>query len=53
MTMTAPSPLIPALLRHHHTDEFIAPSWTDADRRVLAHLVETTEAVTACTTNFT
>ena len=29
---------IPPLLRHRHTDEFPAPPWSDADRRVLARL---------------
>src|SRR5262245_17309074 len=35
--------LIPPLLRHHHTDEFPAPPWSDADRRALARIAETAE----------
>jgi predicted TIM-barrel fold metal-dependent hydrolase len=42
MTTMLPS-LVPALLRHSHTDEFVAPSWTDADRRALASFAATAE----------
>jgi predicted TIM-barrel fold metal-dependent hydrolase len=45
--MTTIPPLVPALLRHHHTDEFVAPPWSARDRRVLANLVETTERAAA------
>jgi hypothetical protein len=42
--MTAILPAsIPPLLRHHHTDEFVAPPWSEADRRALAQIAEATD----------
>jgi len=37
---------IPPLLRHLHTDEFLAPPWSEADRRALTRIVETTDLAT-------
>ena len=42
---TIPPSLVPPLLRHHHTDEFVAPPWSEADRRALAQIAETTDRV--------
>src|SRR5262245_43683681 len=44
MTTTLPSPLIPPLLRHSHTDEFVAPPWSDADRRALRNIAASVES---------
>src|SRR5262249_29356666 len=44
MTTTMPAPLVPALLRHSHTDEFVAPPWSAADRRALTQVAETAES---------
>ena len=47
--MTAPTLLIPPLLRHFHTDEFVAPPWCARDRRALAQIAETIERAAART----
>src|SRR5215471_6025807 len=44
MTTTMPAALVPALLRHSHTDEFVAPPWSDADRRALTNIAEMAES---------
>src|SRR5262245_40040581 len=39
---------IPPLLRHHHTDEFVAPPWSHADRRALDQIASTAEHAASC-----
>jgi len=44
---TIPPALVPPLLRHQHTDEFVAPAWSARDLRALTSLARSTERVAA------